>query len=88
MTLTIPDDTLEATGLTERELRIEIACRLYDAGKLALWPAAQLAGLGRTEFEGELVHRGLAVYRYTPQDLQQDLQALNKLGRKSPCPSL
>ena len=39
MPLTISDDLLAKAGLTERDARIEIACRLYDAGKLTM-PAA------------------------------------------------
>ena len=84
MTLTIPTTTLEASGMTERELQIEIACRLYDAGKLPLWPAGQLAGLGRTEFEGALLQRGLPLYRYTAEHLRQDVEAITQLGWKPP----
>ena len=80
MTLTIPDDTLEATGLTERELRIEIACRLYDAGKLAFGPAERLAGLGRTEFEEALIQRGIVVYPITLDEVEADLRTLQSLG--------
>ena len=53
MPVTINDETLREAGFTEREAIVEIACRLFDAGKLALWPAAKLAGLSRVEFEGE-----------------------------------
>jgi predicted HTH domain antitoxin len=54
MPLTISDEQLKAMGLDEREARVEFACRLFEAGKLDLWPAAQLAGLTRAEMEGEL----------------------------------
>lgn len=80
MPVVIPDETLEAAGLTEREAAIEIACHLFDTGKLALWPAAKLAGLSRSAFEGELGRRGIAVYRPTAQDLADDLAALDRLG--------
>jgi predicted HTH domain antitoxin len=80
MPVIIPDETLRAAGLTEREAVVEIACRLFDAGKLALWPAAQLAGLGRPEFEAELGRRGITVYRPTETDLADDLAALDRLG--------
>ena len=61
MPVIIPDETLKQAGLSEDEARVEIACRLYDADKLHLWPAAQLAGLSRDEFESELISRGIAV---------------------------
>jgi predicted HTH domain antitoxin len=79
MPLMISDEMLEQMKLDEREARIEIACRLYDADKLPLWPAACLAGLGRGAFEDELVARGLPVYRYTEDDLDQDLRTLRTI---------
>ena len=79
MPLLIDDETLDALGLTEREARIEIACRLYDAEKIALWPAAKLAGFGtRSEMEAELLDRGLAVFRYTEEDWEQDRKHIEK----------
>ncbi len=57
MPVVISDEFLKQVGLSEREMLIEIACRLFDAEKLALWPAAQLAGLSRSEMEGELLER-------------------------------
>jgi predicted HTH domain antitoxin len=80
MPVVIPDETLREAGLTEREAVVEIACRLFDAGKLALWSAAKLAGMSRAEFEAELGLRKIAVYRPTPEDLADDLAALDRLG--------
>ena len=54
MPVVIPDEVLQETGLSEREALMEIACRLFDIGKLPLWPAAKLAGLTRSEIEAEL----------------------------------
>ena len=82
MPLTITDDQLQAMKMTEREARIEIACRLFDAEKLDLWPAAQFAGLSRAEMEGELRARKIAIYRPTVEDLEQDLKALERLRRR------
>ena len=80
MPLTIPDDILKQAGLTEKEARVEVACRLIDAGKLALWPAAKWADLTRVEFEQELLVRKIAVYRPTRQDLEAEVSALDRLG--------
>src|SRR4051812_32673353 len=79
MTITIPDNILKDAGLTEREALVELASRLFDIGRLALWPAAQLAGLSRAEFEEELEKRGLAAYRPTVEDLHEDLENLRQL---------
>ena len=80
MTLTIPDEVLKQSGLTERELLIEFACRLFDAGRLSLPMAGRLAHLSRPEFERELFARGIPAYRPTVEDFEKDMAALEKLG--------
>jgi len=79
-TLTIPDELLRQAGLDERQALIEFACRLFDAGKLSLWSAAQMAGLDRGAMEDCLLERGISVYRPTPEDLARDLATLDRLG--------
>lgn len=80
MPLTLSDDVLKQAGMSAEEARVEIACRLFDAGKLALWPAAQLAQLSRAAFEDELHRRNIPVYRPTVGDLKADLETLDRLG--------
>jgi predicted HTH domain antitoxin len=80
MPLTLSDDVLKQAGLTADEARIEIACRLFDAGKLDLWPAAQFAELSRTQFETELMKRKIPIYRLTLEDLVAEQKALDELG--------
>jgi len=80
MPLTIGDDLLAEAGLSERDARIEIACRLYDASRLAMPAATRWAGLSRTQFEEELLRRGMAICRPTSEDLKQDLETLQRLG--------
>ena len=57
---------------SERAARIEIACRLFGAGKLQLWPAAKLAGLSRAGMEDALGERGIPIYRVTPEYWEQE----------------
>ena len=76
MPLTIDDQTLHDAGITEHDARIELACRLYDAGKLSLAQAMRLSGLGRTPFEEALIDRGLPVYRPTVEDFESDMATL------------
>ena len=85
MPIVIPDEILQQTGLTEREFRIEIACRLFDIEKLYLWPAAKLAGLSRMEMEHELAKRDIPIYRITEEEWEQDLAAMEhmKAARKA-----
>jgi predicted HTH domain antitoxin len=82
MPLAIPDDLLKDLKMDEREARIEIACRLFDAGKLQLWPAAKLAGLDRVEMENELEKRGIVLYRVTPDYWAQEKRSLLHLEKR------
>jgi predicted HTH domain antitoxin len=81
MPLIISDESLKAAGLTEQEAKVEIACRLFDAGKLTIGHASRMANLSELEFETELERRGLPRYRYTEEMLNQDVETLKKLGR-------
>jgi len=85
MPLTIPDDLLAEAGLSEREARLEIACRLYDAGKLTLPQATRWAAVSRTEFEAALLERHLPIVRVDEEYWQQEVEGLKRLG-SPPCP--
>jgi predicted HTH domain antitoxin len=80
MPLTVPDEVLQQTGMNEEEARVEIACRLFDAGRLTLWSAAQWLGLSRVEIETQLLQREISIYRPTSADLAMELEAFDRLG--------
>ncbi|MEX2091461.1 MAG: UPF0175 family protein [Pirellulales bacterium] len=83
MPLIISDEDLGRLGMSADEARVEIACRLFDAEKLHLWPAAQLAGMSRVQFEGELMQRKIPIYRPTLADLEAEMKAMEQLRTKS-----
>lgn len=76
MTLTIPD--LPGTsGMSEADLRLELACALYARGKLTKMSAAELAGLDLSSFQSLLGQREIESY---PMDmLNQDVKQLQEL---------
>lgn len=80
MPLLISDDALRAAGLSEREAKIETACRWFDDGKLSLGHAARLADMSELEFETELSVCGvpLPVRR---GDVGSRCGGIKKLGR-------
>jgi predicted HTH domain antitoxin len=82
MPLVISDEQLQAMKMDERRARIEIACRLFDADQISLPAAAKMAGLKRVEMEGELRDRKIAIYRPTVEELQQDMETLQRLREK------
>ena len=79
MLLNIPEDILKEAGLSDRDALIEFACGLFNSGRLELPTAVRLSGLSRSEFENQLASRGIAAYRPTIQDLDQDLQTIEHL---------
>ena len=80
MPLVITDEQLRIMQMSERDAQVEIACRLFDAGRLSFHAAMRMANLDRTGFENELVRRQIAIYRPTFKDLHEDLATLDKLG--------
>ncbi len=63
MPVTIPDKLLAEAGLSECDAKLEIACRLYDAGKLTMPQAIRLAEISRVDFEAAMLERGLPLLR-------------------------
>ncbi len=79
MSLTIPDFVLESAGLSEREWVVEIACRLFDSGRITKSAATNWLAMTRGEFDEELSRRKIPLYRLTSDDLQQDVATLRSL---------
>jgi predicted HTH domain antitoxin len=77
--LTIPDDILQAAGLTERECLVELAVHLYAERRVTIAQALRLSGLTRSELEEELARRDISLY--SVDDLRRDVSDLEKLGR-------
>lgn len=80
MPVTITDEMLESAGLSEAEARLEIACRLFGAGRLSLPEATRWAGISRTEFEAALLARGLPLVLIDQTYWGQELEGMKRLG--------
>ena len=78
MSLTISDEMLRAAGITEEELRRDIAVMLYASGRLSFGKARELAGMHYSEFQHLLASRDVYM-NYTIEDLEQDMETLRKL---------
>jgi predicted HTH domain antitoxin len=77
--LTIPDDVLQAAGLTERECLVGLAVHLYTERRVTIAQAVRLSGLTRSELEEELARRNISLY--SVDDLRRDVSDPEKLGR-------
>jgi predicted HTH domain antitoxin len=79
MPVVVSDDLLAEAGLSEADAKLEIACRLYDAGKLAMPQAARWAGVSRVAFESALLERHLPLIRVDDTYWRQELASLERL---------
>ena len=78
MTIEISDELVRATGLSEEQLRLEIACRIYAAELWSRQEACKFAGLGDLfEFDRELVRRKLPTF--TDKRFDEENETLEKL---------
>jgi predicted HTH domain antitoxin len=78
--VTIPDRLRLEAGLSEADAKLEIACRLYDAGKLTMPQATRWAEVGRVQFETALLERQLPLIRIDETYWQEEIKGLGRLG--------
>lgn len=81
MSITIPDDVLQAARMSEAELRREIAVMLFQSDRVTLAQASRLAQVDRLAFQHLLASRQIPVH-YDVQDFEEDLAALRRLGAR------
>jgi predicted HTH domain antitoxin len=79
MPVLITDDLLTETGMSERDAKVEIACRLFAAGRWPLPAATRWTGLSRVDFERELVARGLPLVRVDDEYWRLEEGSLDQL---------
>lgn len=80
MLMTLPDDLLQSTQLTEAELKAEIAVALFQRERLTLGQAAVLADLPQLEFQRLLAARGIPLH-YGLEALEEDLERARRLPK-------
>ena len=70
LTLSVPD----SLDLTNRELVMLVASRLYEQGKLSLGQAADLAGLTKRAFAELLIQYNVSIFNFPSTDLSSDVE--------------
>ena len=78
MSVVIDDEVLNATGLTEAELRLELAVLLFEMERLTMARAARLAALPLAAFMRVLGSRGVSPH-YDVEELRADLEVVDRL---------
>lgn len=80
LTVEYPDDLLVASGKPrsemERELKFQLAVRLFEIGQLSLGKAAELAGWKRLSFAEELGRLKVPVINLDNEEIEAELRAL------------
>ncbi len=77
--MVISDDIVRASGLSERELLLEIVLMLFREDKISLGKASELMGMHRMQFQKLLGDRGICIH-YDVPDFQEDLKTLQETG--------
>lgn len=80
MSIYISDEIVQATQMSETELKQEIAILLFQQGKLTVGHASKLAELDKMRFQQLLNNRHIPLYVYNLEDYEQDLKNLRDLG--------
>lgn len=80
MSLIIPDEILQTTGLSEIELMQELAILLFQKEKLTLGQASHLAQIPQLQFQHLLASRRIPIH-YDTDEFEADLKTLQELGR-------
>ncbi|HEY9798112.1 MAG TPA: UPF0175 family protein [Leptolyngbyaceae cyanobacterium] len=79
MSVVVSDDILQAAGMSEAELKLEIAIMLFQQEKLSIGKASHLAGINQIQFQQLLARRGICIH-YDVAEFQEDLKNLQTRG--------
>jgi predicted HTH domain antitoxin len=68
--LNLPD----AFDLSEKEITLLLATKLYEQGKLSLGQAAELVGLTKRTFSEVLGKYGVSIFNHPASDISRDVK--------------
>ena len=77
--MVIPEDIVQASRMSESDLKLEIAIMLYTLGRISSGKVRSWTGLNVIEFQRELDKRELYL-NYDVDDLQHDVETLQRLN--------
>jgi len=80
MSVVIPDEIFQASGLSEEELLQEVVLMLYEKKRISIGKASNLLGINLIEFQHLLASIDMYIH-YDIEDLLEDVNTLKRLGR-------
>jgi predicted HTH domain antitoxin len=78
-TLEFPRELLQATRMSEAELKTELSLTLFVQGKLSFGKAREMAGMDVWTFQQLLGSRSISLH-YDLDEYEEDLETLRNLG--------
>jgi predicted HTH domain antitoxin len=79
MSLLIPDEIVQASGLSEAELFQELVLLLFQREQITLGSASHFLGMTQLEFQALLAKKNICIH-YDVDDLHEDVKNLQELG--------
>lgn len=64
----------ESLHLSNEEIKIFIAVKLYEAGELTIGQASEMSGLERNDFMAKLSLYNVDFFKYSASELETDLR--------------
>jgi predicted HTH domain antitoxin len=68
----------ESVQLSEFDIKMTLAAKLYEDGTLSGGQAAELVGISKRSFLEQLGKYGVSIFGYTADELKEDLARLRK----------
>lgn len=65
----------------EQELRLLVAAKLYEMGRISSGRAAEMAGMDRVPFLSELGRHRISVVNYSPEELTREIEEAKQRAR-------
>jgi predicted HTH domain antitoxin len=75
---TLELDLPPGVNLSDAELKMILAAKLFDMGELSSGQAAKMAGISRREFLESVGKYGVSIFQYDADELEEDLARLNR----------
>ena len=78
MTATVELKLPDSVKLSDFDIKMTLAAKLYEDGTLSGGQAAELVGISQRSFLEQLGKYGVSIFGYTAEELRHDLERLRK----------
>ena len=78
MTATIELKLPDSVELSDFDIKMTLAAKLYEDGTLSGGQAADLVGISKRSFLEQLGKYGVSIFGYTADELREDLERIRK----------